>query len=77
MCLIHVWLEYVCKTIKQYEFLISIHVNMFKVDNLVLMTGEGGFPQRNFLATFMEKYRRVVNPNLLYVNISFAGKSAG
>lgn len=33
--------------------------------------------QRQMLAAFLEQYRRIVNANLLYVNVGFASKSSG
>ena len=33
--------------------------------------------QRGLLSGYLDMYRRLVNPELLYVNVSFAGKSCG
>ncbi|XP_052772400.1 telomerase protein component 1-like [Mya arenaria] len=49
-----------------------------QIDNLLLMTVSGSeVGQRQLVNSFMEMYRRIVNPDLLYVNVGFAGKSSG
>lgn len=53
-------------------------IPILQVDNIVVLTG-GDLAQANqkILSNFLKKYRQIVNPNLLYVNISFAGKGCG
>ncbi|XP_021378535.1 telomerase protein component 1-like [Mizuhopecten yessoensis] len=49
-----------------------------QVDNLIFLSGGDNVPtQQQYLSTFLKKYREIVNPNLLYVNISFAGRNCG
>ncbi|XP_033757244.1 LOW QUALITY PROTEIN: telomerase protein component 1-like [Pecten maximus] len=49
-----------------------------QVDNLIFLSGGDNVPtQQQYLSTFLKKYREIVNQNLLYVNISFAGKNCG
>ncbi|XP_053406458.1 telomerase protein component 1-like [Mercenaria mercenaria] len=49
-----------------------------QIDNLLLLTGGGDqYAQRYVLNSYLEIYRRLVNPDLLYVNVSFAGRSCG
>ena len=44
---------------------------------MVLSGGDGSQEQRGMLAQYTDMYRQLVNKNLLYVNVSFAGKSCG
>ncbi|XP_062609595.1 telomerase component p80-like, partial [Saccostrea cucullata] len=49
-----------------------------QVDNIVILSGgDLAATQQKILSNFLKKYRQIVNPNLLYVNISFAGKGCG
>ncbi|KAJ8317249.1 hypothetical protein KUTeg_005153 [Tegillarca granosa] len=49
-----------------------------QVDNVVFLSGGASTSlQNSYLSPFLKKYRLIVNPNLLYINISFAGKSCG
>ncbi|KAL4232139.1 hypothetical protein ACF0H5_009714 [Mactra antiquata] len=48
-----------------------------QIDNLLVFTGGLHAEDRKLLSSFMDLYRRLVNPDLLYVNVSFAGKGCG
>ena len=55
----------------------TVHVH-FQIDNLLVLSGgERMNEQRGLLSGYLDMYRRLVNPELLYVNVSFAGKSCG
>ncbi|EDV28934.1 uncharacterized protein TRIADDRAFT_52303 [Trichoplax adhaerens] len=49
-----------------------------QLDNLILLSnGSSEVPNHSVMNSFLTKYRRVVNPNLLYVNVNLSGKVTG
>ncbi|KAK3095524.1 hypothetical protein FSP39_015646 [Pinctada imbricata] len=49
-----------------------------QIDNIVILSGGDQIHDQNqFMSAYLKKYRQLVNQNLLYVNISFAGKNCG
>ncbi|XP_011406078.1 PREDICTED: telomerase protein component 1-like [Amphimedon queenslandica] len=61
------------------EFLRSLLVDRVQVDNLILLTNEMNMESHDGkgVLNFLEKYRHVVNPNLLFVSIDLSGRSVG
>lgn len=54
-------------------------VDRQQIDNVILLSGsvEDNSKQQEFVSFFLKKFRQLVNPNLLYANISFSGKGCG
>lgn len=49
-----------------------------QIDNLLVLSGGGRMnEQRGVLASYLDVYRHLVNSDLLYVNVSFAGRTCG
>ena len=48
-----------------------------QIDNLIILSGGVDSTQQEFVSFFLKKFRQLVNPNLLYANISFSGKGCG
>ena len=61
------------------EFLRTLLVDRVQVDNLILLTNEMNMDSHDGkgMLNFLEKYRHVVNPNLLFVSIDLSGRSVG
>ena len=61
------------------EFLRSLLVERVQVDNLILLTNEMNMESHDGkgVINFLEKYRHIVNPNLLFVSIDLSGRSVG
>ncbi|KAI8493689.1 Telomerase protein component 1 [Branchiostoma belcheri] len=61
------------------EYLTDMLKNRVQLDNLlVLWNGRDNNPSLNVkLSKFLEKYRRYVNPNLLFVTVDLSGRSCG
>ena len=48
-----------------------------QIDNLIVVSdGRGGAEQSRLIGRFLLKYRRTINPHLLFVNIDLAGRVA-
>ncbi|KAK3603040.1 hypothetical protein CHS0354_037788 [Potamilus streckersoni] len=60
------------------QFLMDRLRDRDQIDNLLLMTGGSDTEdQQQVMVSFLVRYREIVNPGLLYVNVSFAGKGCG
>ncbi|XP_019622302.1 PREDICTED: telomerase protein component 1-like [Branchiostoma belcheri] len=61
------------------EYLTDMLKNRVQLDNLlVLWNGRDNNPSLNVkLTKFLEKYRRYVNPNLLFVTVDLSGRACG
>lgn len=61
------------------DVLEDLLVNHSHFDNLVVLTDtvKQNSTEGQYVASFLKKYRRLVNPRLLFVNVDLSGKSAG
>ena len=61
------------------EFLRNLLVDRVQVDNLILLTNDMSMDSHDGkgILNFLEKYRHLVNPNLLFVSINLSGRSVG
>ena len=61
------------------KFLYEMLVNRAPVDNLVVLTDAMKLDdeQGREMMDFLEKYRRLVNPDLLFVSVDLSGRSSG
>ena len=61
------------------EFLKSLLIDQIVVDNLIVLTDQMNMDSRDGkgLVNFLNKYRNIVNPNLLFVSIDLSAKRVG
>ena len=61
------------------DVLESLLINHGHIDNLVVLTDtiKEDTAEGQYVASFLKKYRRLVNPRFLFVNVDLSGKSAG
>ena len=67
----------VLKMLTQKRNVESFHMSC-QVDNIILLSnGLGDVAEVGVLRNFLSRYRRRVNPNLLFVSVDLSGRNPG